>query len=282
MATNIPPHNINEVIDACLTLLDNPETTIEELIEIIPAPDFPTRGIIYGTAGVKEAYRTGRGRVVMRAKTHFEDLEGGNRQAIIIDELPYQVNKSSLLMRIGELVRDKRIEGLSPSGIRDESDKSGMRVVLELKRGEIAEVVLNNLYKETQLQDTFGMNMVALVDGQPRLLNLKQFIEEFVRHRKEVVTRRTIFELKKAKERAHILEGLAVALSNVDEIIALIKAMQTPPEAKRELISRVWRSELVEGLLSRIEKPVDGDEDMSHGLQEDGYHLSEVQAQKNS
>ncbi len=280
MATNIPPHNINEVIDACLTLLDNPETTIEELIEIIPAPDFPTRGIIYGTAGVKEAYRTGRGRVVMRAKTHFEDLEGGNRQAIIIDELPYQVNKSSLLMRIGELVRDKRIEGLSPSGIRDESDKSGMRVVLELKRGEIAEVVLNNLYKETQLQDTFGMNMVALVDGQPRLLNLKQFIEEFVRHRKEVVTRRTIFELKKAKERAHILEGLAVALSNVDEIIALIKAMQTPPEAKRELISRVWRSELVEGLLSRIEKPVDGDADMSHGLREDGYHLSEVQAQK--
>ena len=221
MATNIPPHNLNEVIEACLVLLKNPETSIDELIEIIPAPDFPTAGIIYGIAGVREGYHTGRGRVVMRARTHFEDMEKGSRQSIIIDELPYQVNKSNLLIRIGELVRDKKIEGISD--LRDESDKSGMRVVIELKRGEVAEVVLNNLYKETQMQDTFGMNMVALLDGQPRLLNLKQMLSAFLRHRREVVTRRTVFELKKARERGHLLEGLAVALSNVDDVIALIK-----------------------------------------------------------
>ena len=280
MATNIPPHNLCEVIDACLALIDNSTISVEELMDIVPAPDFPTKGIIYGTVGIKEAYRTGRGRVLMRAKTHIEDVDSaGGRQAIVIDELPYQVNKSSLLIRIGELVRDKRLEGISPSGIRDESDKSGMRVVLELKRGEIAEVVLNNLFKDTQLQDSFGMNMVALVDGQPKLLNLKDFIEQFVRHRKEVVTRRTAFELRKARQRAHILEGLAVALSNVDEIVALIKSMPTPPEAKAALMGRVWRSKLVEELLAR---GLGEDADLSgpFGLKGDGYHLSETQAQR--
>jgi len=280
MATNIPPHNLCEVIDACLALIDNSTISVEELMDIVPAPDFPTKGIIYGTVGIKEAYRTGRGRVLMRAKTHIEDVDSaGGRQAIVIDELPYQVNKSSLLIRIGELVRDKRLEGISPAGIRDESDKSGMRVVLELKRGEIAEVVLNNLFKDTQLQDSFGMNMVALVDGQPKLLNLKDFIEQFVRHRKEVVTRRTAFELRKARQRAHILEGLAVALSNVDEIVALIKSMPTPPEAKAALMGRVWRSKLVEELLAR---GLGEDADLSgpFGLKDDGYHLSEAQAQR--
>ncbi len=240
MATNIPPHNLNEVVDACLALLKNPQIGIEDLIEIVPAPDFPTAGIIYGVAGVQEGYRTGRGRVVMRARTHFEDMDKGSRQSIIIDELPYQVNKANLLIRIGELVRDKKIEGISD--LRDESDKSGMRVVIELRRGEVPEVVLNNLYKETQMQDTFGMNMVALLDGQPRLLNLKQMLDAFLRHRREVVTRRSAFELKKARERGHLLEGLAVALSNVDEVIALIKAAPTPAVAKEGLMSRVWRS----------------------------------------
>ncbi len=250
MATNIPPHNLGEVIAACMALLKNPELDIEQLIELIPAPDFPTAGFIYGTSGVKEGYRTGRGRVVMRGRTHFEDMEKGNRQAIIIDELPYQVNKATLLMKIGELVRDKRIEGISE--IRDESDKSGMRAVIELKRGEVPEVILNQLYKETQLQDSFGMNMVALLDGRPQLLNLKQFLDAFLRHRREVVTRRTVFELRKARERGHILEGLAVALSNVDEIIALIKAAATPAIAKQELLAHSWHSSLVEDMLSRV------------------------------
>ena len=249
MATNIPPHNLNEVLDACLAVLKNPEVSVDELIEIIPAPDFPTAGIIYGVAGVREGYRTGRGRVVMRARTHFEDMEKGSRQSIIIDELPYQVNKSNLLIRIGELVRDKKIEGISD--LRDESDKSGMRVVIELRRGEVPEVVLNNLYKETQMQDTFGMNMVALLDGQPRLLNLKQMLDAFLRHRREVVTRRNVFELKKSRERGHLLEGLAVALSNVDEVIALIKAAPTPAVAKQSLMDRPWRSNLVEEMLAR-------------------------------
>src|SRR3990172_8007356 len=222
MATNIPPHNLNEVVNACQALLKDSAIDIEELIKIVPAPDFPTRGVIYGTVGVKEALRTGRGRVVIRARTHIEDMEKGNRQAIVIDELPYQVNKANLLMKIGEMVREKRLEGIAE--IRDESDKSGMRAVIELKRGEVAEVILNKLYKETQMQDSFGVNMVALVDGQPRLLNLKQMLEAFLRHRREVVTRRTVFELRKARERGHILEGLAVALSNVDDVIALIKA----------------------------------------------------------
>ncbi|NBY18174.1 MAG: DNA gyrase subunit A, partial [Betaproteobacteria bacterium] len=233
MATNMPPHNLNEVLDGCLLLLERPDVTVDELIEKIPAPDFPTAGIIYGLTGVREGYRTGRGRVVMRARTHFEDIERAGatgRQSIIVDELPYQVNKRTLLERMAELVNEKKLEGISD--IRDESDKSGMRVVIELKRGEVPEVVLNNLYKATQLQDTFGMNMVALVDGQPRLLNLRQMLECFLSHRREVVTRRTVYELRKARERGHLLEGLAVALANVDEMIALIKAAPTPPVAK--------------------------------------------------
>src|SRR5512146_1407159 len=249
MATNIPPHNLSEVIDACQALLKNPDISIDELIEIVPAPDFPTRGLIYGVAGVKEGYRTGRGRCVMRARTHFEEAEKGGRVSIVIDELPYQVNKANLLMKIGELVRDKKIDGISD--IRDESDKSGMRAVIELRRGELAEIVLNNLFKLTQLEDSFGMNMVALVDGQPRLLNLKQFLEFFLQHRREVVIRRTRFELRKARERGHILEGLAVALSNVDEIIALIKAAPAPSDAKIALMGRTWRSQLVEDMLKR-------------------------------
>jgi DNA gyrase subunit A len=280
MATNVPPHNLDEVINACLAMLENPAITVDELIEILPGPDFPTRGIIYGTAGIREGYRTGRGRVVIRGRTHFEDMEKGGRQAIVIDELPYQVNKSVLLMRIGELVREKKIDGIAE--IRDESDKSGMRVVLELKRGEMPEVILNNLYKETQLQDTFGMNMVALVDRRPRLLNLKQIIEEFLRHRREVVTRRTVFELRKARERGHILEGLAVALSNVDEIIALIKAAPTPVEAKQQLMTRVWRSTLVEGMLARTDIATSRPEDLApdFGPGAEGYRLSEIQAQR--
>jgi DNA gyrase subunit A len=280
MATNVPPHSLREVVDACLAILERPEISVDELMEIIPGPDFPTHGIIYGTSGVKEGYRTGRGRVVIRARTHIEDLEKGNRQAIVIDELPYQVNKSALLIKIGELVRDKRLDGLSE--IRDESDKSGMRAVLELKRGEVPEVILNNLYKETQMQDTFWMNMVALVDGQPRLFNLKEILDAFLRHRREVVTRRTVFELRKARERGHILEGLAVALSNVDEIITLIKAAPAPAEAKRELMSRMWRSQLVEDMLARADVSASRPEGLGrdYGLQSGGYRLSEVQAQR--
>jgi DNA gyrase subunit A len=283
MATNIPPHNMNEVVDACLALLKNPDMDIEQLIEYVPAPDFPTAGFIYGLAGVKEGYRTGRGRVIMRARTHFEDLDkGGGRQAIIIDELPYQVNKANLLIKIGEMVREKRLEGISE--IRDESDKSGMRAVIELKRGENADVILNKLYKETQLQDSFGINMVAIVDGQPRLLNLKQVIDCFLRHRREVVTRRNIFELRKARERGHILEGLAVALSNVDEIIALIKAAATPADAKRGLMERSWRSSLVEDMLSRVSDASRPDGLLpQYGLvgkgKTRGYFLSDAQAQ---
>ena len=279
MATNIPPHNLNEVVDGCLALLDNPELGIEDLIAIIPAPDFPTAGIIYGTVGVREGYLTGRGRIVMRARTHFEDMEKGNRQAIIVDELPYQVNKKSLLERIAELVNEKKLEGISH--IQDESDKSGMRVVIELKRGEVPEVVLNNLYKMTQLQDTFGVNMVALVDGRPRLLNLKEMLVAFLAHRREVVTRRTVFELRKARERGHILEGLAVALSNVDEIIALIKAAPTPPEAKRELMARTWRSTLVEEMLARANAQASRPDGLlpEFGMSGQGYRLSDAQAQ---
>jgi len=283
MATNIPPHNMSEVIDACLALLGNPEMDIEELIDIVPAPDFPTAGFIYGTAGVKEGYRTGRGRVIMRARTHFEDIDKvGGRQAIIIDELPYQVNKANLLIKVGELVREKKIEGISE--IRDESDKSGMRAVIELKRNEMPEVILNQLFKMTQLQDSFGMNMVALLDGQPKLLNLKQFLDAFLRHRREVVTRRTVFELRKARDRGHVLEGLAVALSNVDEIIALIKAAAAPAEAKRELMARSWHSSLVEDMLSRVSGASRPENLLPEfGLVGEGsqraYKLSDVQAQ---
>ncbi len=281
MATNIPPHNLGEVVAACLALLKNPDLSIDELIEHIPAPDFPTAGIIYGVVGVKAGYQTGRGRVVMRARTHFEDLEKGNRQSIIVDELPYQVNKANLLIRISELVRDKKIEGISD--LRDESDKSGMRIVIELKRGEVAEIILNNLYKETQLQDTFGMNMVALLNGRPLVLNLKQMLEAFLSHRREVVTRRTKFELKKARERGHLLEGLAVALSNVDEVIVLIKKSPTPAVAKKELMTRIWRSKLVKEMLAR--SSVKAEEFRPDGLAPEfglsgkGYRLSSSQAQ---
>ncbi|HRK86386.1 MAG TPA: DNA gyrase subunit A, partial [Alcaligenes faecalis] len=288
MATNIPPHNLAEVVNGCLYCLSHPECTVDELIEYIPAPDFPTGAIIYGMSGVREGYRTGRGRVIMRASTHFEDMEKGNRQAIVVDAIPYQVNKKSLQERIAELVNEKRIEGISD--IRDESDKDGMRLVIELKRGEVPEVVLNNLYKNTQLQETFGMNMVALVDGQPRLLNLKQLVDYFLSHRREVVTRRTVFQLRKARERGHVLEGLAVALANIDEFIAIIKAAPTPPVARVELMARSWDSGLVREMLARADtsaivggrqayRPDDlGDE---FGMSSDGlYRLSDVQAQE--
>jgi len=278
MATNIPPHNLTDVVDACLLLLKRPETSIDELIEIVKAPDFPTAATIYGVSGVREGYRTGRGRVVMRAKTHFEDIGKGERQAIIVDELPYQVNKKTLLEKIAELVNEKKIEGISH--IQDESDKSGMRVVIDLKRGEVPEVVLNNLYKQTQLQDTFGMNMVALVDGQPRLLNLWQMVDQFLQHRREVVTRRTVFELRRARERGHVLEGLAVALANVDEMIALIKAAPTPPVAKEELMKRMWKSGVVEQMLVRAAAEAARPDGLAeaYGLKDNGYRLSEVQA----
>ncbi len=286
MATNIPPHNIREVINGALHLLSTPECTLDELIELIPAPDFPTAGIIYGVTGVRDGYRTGRGRVIMRAKTHFEEIRDG-RSAVIVDELPYQVNKKSLLERIAELVRDKKLDGISD--IRDESDKSGMRVVIELKRGEVPEVVLNNLYKQTQLQDTFGMNMVALVDGQPKLLNLKQMLDCFLSHRREVVTRRTVYELRKARERGHVLEGLAVALANIDDFIAIIKAAPTPPVAKAELMARSWDSSVVREMLARTDTAAAGGIEAfrpenlprHYGLQQDGlYKLSDDQAQE--
>jgi len=281
MATNIPPHNLTDICSALFALLDEPGIDIETLIGIVKAPDFPTAGIIYGLSGVRDGYRTGRGRVVMRATCHFEDVEkGGGKQAIIIDELPYQVNKANLLIRIGELVREKQIEGIAD--LRDESDKSGMRVYIELKRGENADVILNNLYKQTQMQDTFGMNMVALIDGQPRLLNLREMLDAFLRHRREVVTRRTVFDLRKARERGHILEGLAVALANVDDIVELIKTSETPAIAKERLLGRAWKSAMVEEMLARVDpdfsRPVNiGPE---FGLHADGYRLSEIQAQR--
>lgn len=287
MATNIPPHNLSEVTAACLHLLDHPEASIEQLMEFVPAPDFPTAGIIYGLSGVREGYRTGRGRVVMRARTHFEDIDKGQRQAIIVDELPYQVNKRVLLEKIAELVNDKRLEGISD--IRDESDKSGMRVVIELKRNEHPEVVLNNLYKNTQLQDSFGINMVALVDGQPRLLNLKQMLEAFLSHRREVITRRTVYELRKARERGHVLEGLAVALANVDEMIETIKTSPTPPVAKERLLGRTWDAGIALDMVQRAGgqreavRPEGLLPELGLQAQIDGkaqYRLSEVQAQE--
>ncbi len=286
MATNIPPHNLNEVVDACLHMLRHPDASIDDLMEIVPAPDFPTAGIIYGISGVKEGYRTGRGRVVMRAKCHFEDIDRGQRQAIIVDELPYQVNKKTLQERMPELVHEKKIEDISH--IQDESDKSGMRLVIELKRGAVPEVVLNNLYKQTQLQDTFGMNMVALIDGQPRLCNLKDLISVFLQHRREVVTRRTVFNLRKARERGHVLEGLAVALANIDEFIAIIRNAPTPPVAKTELMSKPWDSQLVRTMLTRAKADgsvIHADDYRPDGLEKhygmgaDGlYRLSDTQA----
>jgi DNA gyrase subunit A len=286
MATNIPPHNLNEVVDACLHMLRHPDASIDDLMDIVPAPDFPTAGIIYGISGVKEGYRTGRGRVVMRAKCHFEDIDKGQRQAIIVDELPYQVNKKTLQERMAELVHEKKIEDISH--IQDESDKSGMRLVIELKRGAVPEVVLNNLYKQTQLQDTFGMNMVALIDGQPRLCNLKDLISVFLSHRREVVTRRTIFNLRKARERGHVLEGLAVALANIDEFIAIIRNAPTPPVAKTELMSKPWDSQLVRTMLTRAKADgsvINADDyrpdglEKQYGMGADGlYRLSDTQA----
>ena len=279
MATNIPPHNLTEILDATLHLVDNPELTIDDLMEIVPGPDFPTAAIINGRAGIVQGYRTGRGRVIMRARTEIETDEQTGRQAIIVSELPYQVNKARLVERIAELVRDKKIEGIS--GLRDESDRDGMRVVIELKRGEIAEVLLNNLYTHTQMQNVFGINMVALVDGQPRTLNLKQILELFIKHRREVVTRRCIFELKKARARAHILEGLGIALANIDDMIALIKQSVSPQEAKEALLAKLWQAGLVKAMLEKAGSDACRPDDLSniYGLHEENYRLSPLQAQ---
>ncbi|MDH4568690.1 DNA gyrase subunit A [Pseudomonas sp. BN414] len=280
MATNIPPHNLSEVIDGCLALMDNGDLTVDELMQYIPGPDFPTAGIINGRAGIIEAYRTGRGRIYIRARAEIEDMEkGGGRQQIIVTELPYQLNKARLIEKIAELVKEKKIEGITE--LRDESDKDGMRVVIELRRGEVGEVVLNNLYSQTQMQSVFGINVVALVDGQPRTLNLKDMLEVFIRHRREVVTRRTVYELRKARERGHILEGQAVALSNIDPVIELIKASPTPAEAKERLIATAWESSAVEAMVERAGADSCRPEDLDpqYGLRDGKYYLSPEQAQ---
>ena len=279
MATNIPPHNLTEITNACLALIDNPDIDIAGLMEHVPGPDFPTAGIINGVRGIHEAYRTGRGRIYIRARNHVEGDESKGRQKLVFTELPYQVNKARLLEKIAELVKDKKIEGIS--GLRDESDKDGMRMVVDLKRGEVAEVVLNNLYQHTQLQSVFGINMVALVDGRPQLLNLKQCLEAFVRHRRDVVTRRTVFDLRKARQRAHILEGLAVALSNIDEVIRLIKSSPNRAVAKQALMERSWEPGAVTGMLERAGADASRPEELEagFGLVEDGYRLSEAQTQ---
>jgi DNA gyrase subunit A len=280
MATNIPPHNLGEVVDACLALLANPELTLADLIKLIPGPDFPTAGLIYGAQGVVSAYASGRGRIYVRGRTHVEPLgERSDREAIVITELPYQVNKARLIERIADLVREKKLEGISE--LRDESDKDGMRVVIELKRGELTDVVLNNLYKHTPLQSVFGINMVGLVDGQPKLLSLKELIEAFLRHRREVVTRRTLFDLRKARERAHILEGLMVALANIDEIIELIKKSPSPADARAALCAKVWRPGAVTAMLERAGAAATRPEDLleESGLTNGQYRLSTAQAQ---
>jgi DNA gyrase subunit A len=279
MATNIPPHNLTEIVSACIALIDNPDIDIAGLMEYVPGPDFPTAGIINGVRGIHEAYRTGRGRIHIRARSHVEGDENKGRQRLVFTELPYQVNKARLLEKIAELVKDKKIEGIS--GLRDESDKDGMRMVVDLKRGEVAEVVLNNLYQHTQLQNVFGINMVALVDGRPQLLNLKQCLEAFIRHRRDVVTRRTVFDLRKARQRAHILEGLAVALANIDEVIQLIKSSPNRAVAKDALMSRSWEPGAVTGMLERSGSIATRPDDLAEGfgLVEDGYRLSEAQTQ---
>ena len=284
MATNIPPHNLTEVINACVAVIDDPEIGLPALMQHVPGPDFPTAGIINGAREIVSAYKGGRGRLSIRARTHFEEVGSrGDRQAIIVTELPYQVNKARLIERIADLVRDKQIEGISNDGLRDESDKDGMRIVIELKRGENAEVILNNMYAQTPLETVFGINMVALVDGQPRLLSLKEMLEAFIRHRREVVTRRTVFDLAKARARAHLLEGLAVALANIDEVIALIKASPTPAEAKLGLLANVWSSGAVPEMLARANNVSTRPRDLAAelGLQREGngYRLSEDQAQ---
>jgi DNA gyrase subunit A len=281
MATNIPPHNLTEIVNALLAVMEDPDITLAGLMQHVPGPDFPTAGIINGAQEIVTAYRTGRGRLSIRGRTHFEDMEKGGRQAIVITELPYQVNKARLIERIADLVREKLLEGIASDGLRDESDKDGMRIVIELKRGELADVVLNNLYAQTPLETVFGINMVALQDGQPKLMSLKDMLEAFIRHRREVVTRRTIFDLRKARERAHVLEGLAVALANIDEVIALIKASPNSAEARAALASRVWPSGAVPAMLERagaISSRPDG-LSADFGLQPEGYRLSEAQAQ---
>ncbi|NOR42041.1 MAG: DNA gyrase subunit A, partial [Gammaproteobacteria bacterium] len=282
MATNMPPHNLGEVISACLALIENPELSIDELMEHIPAPDLPTAGFINGVKGIRQAYKTGRGRMVMRSRAEIvEDAKG--KQSIIVSELPYMVNKARLIERIAELVKEKRIEGIS--ALRDESDKDGMRIVIEIKRGEVADVLLNNLFSQTAMQSSFGINMVALVEGQPQLLNLKQILDAFLRHRREVVTRRTIYELRRARARAHILEGLALALANIDEVIEMIKRSANPAEAKSGLLNKVWPAGMVVDMVSRATADADvnasrpEDLDPRYGLKDDGYYLSEVQAQ---
>jgi len=279
MATNIPTHNLGEVINACIAMIDNPDITIEEIIQHIPGPDFPTAGIIYGRGGILEAYRTGRGRIFVRSRTHVETDEKGGRERIVVTELPYQVNKARLIERIAELVKEKKLEGIS--NLRDESDKQGMRVVIELRRGENTDVILNNLFVQTQLQSVFGINMVALVDEQPKILNIQQLLNAFLRHRREVVTRRTIFDLRKAKERAHILEGLAIALANIDEMIVLIKKAKDPAEAKMQLMSHAWHSASVIEILTRVGTELEGDHliESRYGLSKEGYYLSPEQAQ---
>ena len=279
MATNIPPHNLTEVINATLAMIDDPDITIEGLMEHLPGPDLPTAALINGSKGIREAYRTGRGRMYMRSKAEVITNEKNGKETIIITEIPYQVNKARLIERIAELVKEKRIEGITE--LRDESDKDGMRIVIELRRGEVGDVVLNNLYKLTAMQSVFGINMVALVDGQPQVLNLKQILDSFIRHRREVVTRRTIFDLRKARNRAHVLEGLAVALANIDEVIELIKKSANPAEAKVELMARVWQPGAVIDMIKRAGADSSRPDDLEpqYGLKEDGYHLSEIQAQ---
>ena len=278
MATNIPPHNLNEIVNACILLIDEPDADVERLMEIIPGPDFPTAGFINGARGIREAYRTGKGKIYLRARTHYEEDKSG-RQAIIVTELPYQVNKARLLEKIAELVKEKRIEGIT--GLRDESDKDGMRMVIELRRGEIADVMLNNLYKQTQMQNVFGINMVALVNGQPRLLNVKQILDAFIVHRREVVTRRTVFDLRKARDRAHLLEGLAVALSNIDEIIKMIKQSSSPAVAKVALLQSPWQPGVVMDMLQRAGAESSRPDGVGEqfGLIDGKYHLTEKQAQ---
>ncbi|MEW8206910.1 MAG: DNA gyrase subunit A [Candidatus Thiodiazotropha taylori] len=279
MATNVPPHNLTEVINACVAVIDNPDISIDQLMDHLPGPDFPTAGLINGASGIHEAYHTGRGRIYMRARSEIETDESNGKQTIIVNELPYQINKARLIEKIAELVKDKRIEGITE--LRDESDKDGMRIVIELRRGEVAEVVLNNLYQQTAMQSVFGINMVALVDGRPRLLNLKQLLEFFIRHRREVVTRRTLYELRKARDRAHVLEGLAVALANIDEVIQLIKQAASPAEAKKGLLAQCWQSGAVEAMLERAGAASTRPEELTDefGLTEAGYRLTEVQAQ---
>ncbi|MGY3039052.1 DNA gyrase subunit A [Rhodanobacter sp. TND4EL1] len=279
MATNIPPHNLNEVIAATMALIDEPSLGIDELMQYIPGPDFPTYGIINGSSGIIEAYRTGRGRILVRAKAEIE-TEANGRETILVHELPYQVNKARLIEKIAELVKEKKLEGISE--LRDESDKDGMRIVIEIRKDAMGDVVLNNLFQQTQMQVTFGINMVALLDGQPKLLNLKDILEAFIRHRREVVTRRTIFELRKARARAHILEGLTVALANIDEMIELIKTSSSPAEARERMLARKWQPGMVGALLSAAGADASRPEDMDprEGLKADGYQLSEVQAQE--